>query len=157
MRQKHNSAWTRTVALLDNACARQAAHEATRKAQRRPTKTFWNDHAALMISVIDRPSARTATVSWCDPLSGYYGHQTWRLALAKQRGECVLSGKSIIPGDLIYRPATSPQPPGNAGAMIMASALVPSRDVAPHLDKLAKSPRHKTRFPIRRDQRLDFL
>jgi len=78
-----------------------------------------------MVSVIECPTARTATVSWCDPLSGYYGHQTWRVALAKQGGECVLSGKSIKRGDFIYRPATSEPPPGNAGAMIIASELVP--------------------------------
>jgi hypothetical protein len=37
----------------------------------------------------------------------------------------VLSGKMIKPGDFIYRPATSQPPPGNAGAMIIASELVP--------------------------------
>ncbi|MFK4441059.1 hypothetical protein ABH944_001489 [Caballeronia udeis] len=125
MLEKHTSAWSRTVALLDNARARQVADEATRIAQRRPAKTSWTDHAALMVSVIELPTPRTATVSWCDPLSGYYGHQTWRVALAKQRGECVLSGKSIKPGDFIYRPATCQPPPGNAGAMIIASELVP--------------------------------
>ena len=125
MLQKHISAWSRTVALLDNARARKIADEATRIAQRRPAKTNWNDHAALMVSVIELPTPRTATVSWCDPLSGYYGHQTWRVALAKQRGQCVLSGKSIKPGDFIYRPATCQPPPGNAGAMIIASELVP--------------------------------
>ena len=125
MLEKHTSAWSRTVALLDDARARQVADEATRIAQRRPAKTIWNDHATLMVSVIERPTPRTATVSWCDPLSGYDGHQTWRVALAKQRGECVLSGKMITPGDFIYRPATSQPPPGNAGAMIIASELVP--------------------------------
>ena len=125
MLEKHTSAWSRTVALLDNARVQQVADEATRIAGRRPTKTIWNDHATLMVSVIECPTPRTATVSWCDPLSGYYGHQTWRVALAKQRGECVLSGKSIKPGDFIYRPVTCQPPPGNAGAMIIATELVP--------------------------------
>jgi len=125
MLKNRTSAWSRTIALLDNAGAQQVADEATRIARRRPAKTSWSDHAALMVSVIELPTPRTATVSWCDPLSGYYGHQTWRVALAKQRGECVLSGKSIKPGDFIYRPATCQSPPGNAGAMIIASELVP--------------------------------
>jgi len=125
MLEKHTSAWSRTVALLDNARVQQVADEATRIAGRRPTKTIWNDHATLMVSVIECPTPRTATVSWCDPLSGYYGHQTWRVALAKQYGECVLSGKRIKPGDFIYRPVTCQPPPGNAGAMIIATELVP--------------------------------
>jgi hypothetical protein len=125
MLEKHTSAWSRTVALLDNEHARQVADEATRIVHRRPAKTNWSDHAALMVSVVDRPTPRTVTVSWCDPLSGYYGHQTWRVALAKQRGECVLCGRSINPGDFIYRPAISQPPPGNAGAMIIASELMP--------------------------------
>ena len=125
MLKQHASAWSQTVALLDNTRAHQIADEATRIARRRPAKTIWTDHAALMVSVIELPTPRTATVSWCDPLSGYYGHQTWRVALAKQGGECVLSGKSIKRGDFIYRPATCQPPPGNAGAMIIASELVP--------------------------------
>jgi hypothetical protein len=125
MLEKHSNAWSRTVALLDNARVQQVVDEATRMAQRRPAKTIWTHHAALMVSVIELPTSRTATVSWCDPLSGYYGHQTWRVALAKQGGECVLSGKSIKRGDFIYRPATCEPPPGNAGAMIIASELLP--------------------------------
>jgi hypothetical protein len=124
MLENHTSAWSRTIALLDNTRARQVADEATRIARQRPAKTIWTDHAALMVSVIELPTPRTATVSWCDPLSGCYGHQTWRVALAKQSGECVLSGKPIKRGDFIYRPATCQPPPGNAGAMIMASELV---------------------------------
>jgi hypothetical protein len=125
MLEKHTSGWSRTIALLDNARVQQVVDEATRIARRRPAKTIWNDHAALMVSVIECPTPRTATVSWCDPLSGYYGHQTWRVALAKQCGECVLSGKRSKPGDFIYRPATCQPPPGNAGAMIIAAELVP--------------------------------
>jgi hypothetical protein len=124
MLENHPSAWSRTVALLDTARAQQVADEATRIARRRPAKTSWTDHTALMVSVIELPTPRTATVSWCDPLSGYYGHQTWRVALAKKSGKCVLSGRSIKPGDFIYRPATCQSPPGNAGAII-ASELVP--------------------------------
>src|SRR5258707_13819573 len=91
MLEKHTSAWSRTVALLDDARARQVADEATRIAQRRPAKTIWNDHATLMVSVIERPTPRTATVSWCDRLSGYYGHQTWRVALVWPMGSWWLS------------------------------------------------------------------
>src|ERR1700735_3340389 len=100
MLEKHTSAWSRTVALLDNARARQVADEATRIARRRPAKTIWTDHAALMVSVIELPTPRTATVSWCDPLSGYYGHQTWRGALAKKRGKCEPSGRAPQTGAL---------------------------------------------------------
>jgi len=98
MLEKHTSAWSQTVALLDDASAQQVVDEATRIARRRPAKTIWNDHAALMVSVIECPTPRTATV---------------------------LSGKRIKPGDFIYRPVTCQPPPGNAGAMIIATELVP--------------------------------
>lgn len=83
------------------------------------------------MSVIEVRTEQTATVSWCDPLSGHYGHQTWRVALAKQGGICVLSGRSVERGDFIYRPATCQPPPGNAGAMILASQLVVQTDKKP--------------------------
>lgn len=73
MLKQHASAWSQTVALLDNTRAQQAADEATRIARRRPAKTIWADHAALTVSVIELPTPRTATVSWCDPFQAITG------------------------------------------------------------------------------------
>jgi hypothetical protein len=123
MPAEHTDAWSRTVALPDHALVQQMASKATRKAQAHPEKANWNRDLTLMVSVVDRASPRTNTVSWSDPLSSSYEHQSWRLSLAKQPGRCLSSGQPVKRGDLIYRPGSVQPPPGNAGAMIFASCV----------------------------------
>jgi hypothetical protein len=123
MPDEHTDAWSQTIALLDRVAARQMSDEATRITLGHRAKTTWNDHATLIVRVVDRTSSRTVTVSWCDPLSGYFGHQSWRASLAKRSGNCVLSGDPIRRGDLVYQPSSRPSRPGNAGAMIIASRI----------------------------------
>jgi hypothetical protein len=123
MPDKHIHAWSQTVALLDHVAARQMADKVARITLGHAAKTLWNVHATLSVRVVDRIGSRTVTVSWCDPLSGYYGYQVWRAVLAKHAGNCVLSSDPIKRGDLVYQPSSSPSRPGNAGAMIIASHI----------------------------------
>jgi uncharacterized protein DUF3331 len=123
MLEEPSNVWSRTVALLDSASARQVTIQAPKIAQTHTAQTNWEDHTNLMVHVIDRPSPRTITVSWRDPLSGYYGYQVWRASIAKRAGKCVLNGNAIKTGDAIYRPSVSQPPPGNVDAMIVASCI----------------------------------
>lgn len=123
MPAEYSNVWSRTVALLDEARARQILSEAIGIANEHQAQTDWDRHETLMVSVIDRASPRTVTVSWRDALSGSYGHQVWRTSLAKRPGRCVLSGQTIKRGDPVYRPGSAQPRPGNAGAMILASCI----------------------------------
>jgi hypothetical protein len=123
MPAKHTDAGSRSVALLDPAPVQQMASEVTRMAKGHPAKVNWDHHLTPTISVIDRASPRTVTVFWCDPLSGSYENQSWRLSLAMQPGPCLLSGQAVKRGELIYCPWLVQRPPGNAGAMVVASCV----------------------------------
>jgi Domain of unknown function (DUF3331) len=79
--------------------------------------------ADVAISIIDRPTASTATVIWCDPRSCRYGNQVWRSGIARRSGVCALTGRCIERGDVIYRPRTCHPSPLNAHAMILAMCV----------------------------------
>jgi len=123
MHGEHTDTWSQTVALLDHGLAHLTAETLARLAAGHPQKTAWRNRTALTLRVIERTSARTVSVSWCDPLSGYYGCQSWHRSLAKHRGTCVLGGEPIKRGDPVYQPSSRPSRPGNAGAMILASRV----------------------------------
>lgn len=117
-------AWQRTVGQLDAGCA----HELTAR-----VKHLLDSHGSssppvksgdAAIALLDRPSSRTATVSWSDPRGCKYGEQVWRLATAKRSGICALSGQPIGVGDAIYRPTKANPPPANAAAMMLAKVAV---------------------------------
>jgi len=123
MPAEYPNAWSRTVVLLDQARAQRMMSEAIGVANDRCAQTDWNHHETVMVSIIDRASPRTVTVSWQDALSGSYGHQSWRASLAKRAGRCVLSGRAIKRGDPVFRPGSTQPPPGNANAMILSSCV----------------------------------
>lgn len=123
MREEHTDAWSQTIALLDQVLARKIADAATQIAAGQPRKSTWDDHAALTVRVVERTGPRTVSVSWCDPLSGHYGCQSWRVSLARRHGSCVLSGDPIRRGDSVYQPSSRSSRPSNAGAMISASRV----------------------------------
>jgi hypothetical protein len=123
MHGEHTDTWSQTVGLLDHGPTRRMKKTLARIAAGHPQKTTWSNHAALTVRVIDRTNTRTVSVSWCDPLSGYYGYQSWQVSLARRCGSCVLSGKPISRGDPVYQPSSRPSRPNNAGAMILASRM----------------------------------
>lgn len=73
------------------------------------------------IHVLDRPTPRTAAISWSDPGACHYGYQIWDMAPAKREGVCVLSGCAIRIGDMAYTPRADEPVPINAGEMIAAA------------------------------------
>jgi hypothetical protein len=77
----------------------------------------------VTVSLIDRPSSSTATISWRDSTRGCYGDQVWSASRACAEGICAMSGRPIRPGDAVYKPRSCRRAPRNAGAMILTSAL----------------------------------
>lgn len=121
--------WSQTVGWLTmqsvstNAHARESQRADESVARRQRCVSTTPAHANVAVSVIDRPTASTATVAWCDPRSCRYGDQVWRASVARQPGTCALSGRSIGRGDAIYRPRACRPSPLNAGAMILAAVV----------------------------------
>ncbi|MFM0554835.1 DUF3331 domain-containing protein [Paraburkholderia sediminicola] len=75
------------------------------------------------VTVLDRPTSLTAIIAWRDPTECRYGEQRWRGGVARGRGTCALTGRTIKRGDAIYRPQRRVPPPANAGAMILSEAV----------------------------------
>jgi Domain of unknown function (DUF3331) len=76
------------------------------------------------IRVLDRPTSRTAIITWGDPTSCHYGDQVWRVARASNDGFCALSGQQIHRGDVVYRPSHYRLAPANAGSMMLAACVL---------------------------------
>ena len=77
----------------------------------------------VTVSLIDRPTPATATISWRDSTRCCYGDQLWRSSRARTEGICAMSGRPIRPGDAVYKPRFGRSAPRNADAMILTSAL----------------------------------
>ncbi|MBT2790066.1 DUF3331 domain-containing protein [Paraburkholderia strydomiana] len=77
---------------------------------------------ARPVSVIERLTMRTLSVSWSDPCCGRYSDQLWRLGVARDDGIGVFSGRHIRRGDCVFRPPSSVRScPANFQRMILAS------------------------------------
>ncbi|MFC0695789.1 DUF3331 domain-containing protein [Paraburkholderia humisilvae] len=76
------------------------------------------------IKVLERPTSRTAIVTWGDATSCHYGDQVWRIARASSDGFCALSGQRIHRGDVVYRPSHYRLAPANAGSMMLAACVL---------------------------------
>ncbi|CAD6534115.1 hypothetical protein LMG27952_02884 [Paraburkholderia hiiakae] len=117
-------AWVRTIGLLSIPEASAAADEkpiplATRRNRTEADVADWSP----FVRVIDRPSAHSLTLDWRDPTRCCYREQLWVAAHSRVSGRCAMSGKSIAPGDEIYRPRPTRPAPRNVAAMILASAV----------------------------------
>ncbi|MFM0554883.1 DUF3331 domain-containing protein [Paraburkholderia sediminicola] len=77
----------------------------------------------VTVSLLDRPTASTATISWRDSTRCCYGDQVWCASRARTEGVCAMSGRPIRRGDAVYRPRPCRPAPRNAGAMILTSVL----------------------------------
>jgi hypothetical protein len=93
--------------------ARNNAADAPDTVQRAPGQ-------GVDVRVLERPTVRTAVVSWTDPICCRYGDQVWVTAKAPHDGHCALSGLPIVRGDRIYRPRPTDPMPRNAKAMMLA-------------------------------------
>jgi len=117
------SAWQRTVGQLDAGCALQWAAHVRDIVDSHESSRPENSHGNIAITLLERISPKTATVSWSDPRGCKYGEQIWRVATARRSGICALSGQAIAAGDAIYRPTKANPPPTNAAAMMLASVV----------------------------------
>ncbi|WP_419187146.1 DUF3331 domain-containing protein [Cupriavidus necator] len=73
------------------------------------------------ISLIENESPGTVVLSWHDATGGSYGNQTWHRQRAIRGGACALTGKTIRPGDSVFRPDA--RNAANAMAMILDASL----------------------------------
>lgn len=105
--------WLRTVSWLGNGGVPDALQP-----QRAATA---GKRVAPTIHVLDRPTPRTAAISWSDAGACHYGYQIWDMVPSKRDGTCVLSGAEIRAGDMIYTPRVDEPSPINAGEMIAAA------------------------------------
>ncbi|MGF6757386.1 hypothetical protein P3T16_004803 [Paraburkholderia sp. GAS42] len=60
--------------------------------------------APRRFSVVERLAENAVSLSWYSATNGRLTDQRWTLARAVQKGRCVMSGKEIQRGDLVYRP-----------------------------------------------------
>ncbi|MDR5740111.1 DUF3331 domain-containing protein [Caballeronia sp. LZ016] len=115
---KTRDPWSRTIAMM------RASWDGTTPVV--PVKANRNGQGAfgdsLVISVVDRPTASTATLYWRDATRCCYPDQAWRAAVARRTGHCAMSGLPIKRGDAIYVPRRSATV-SNAHAMILTSEL----------------------------------
>ncbi|WAC73362.1 DUF3331 domain-containing protein [Roseateles sp. SL47] len=116
--------WLRTIAWLGARGADDHRASSWRPPSRAPVRRAVHDAAPVRppatIHVLDRPTPRTAAISWSDPGVCHYGYQIWDMAPAKRTGVCVLTGSKIQIGDIVYCPREE-EAPVNAGAMIAAA------------------------------------
>jgi hypothetical protein len=117
-------AWLRTVVAIRDFDLKCDPVQEPRASRRRARATpYWDGRSRPTVRVLDKPTAQTLTVSWCDARTGHYGYQTWRAIVARRAGTCVLTGRAITAGETVYCPRASGTPPGNAGAMIVAAEI----------------------------------
>ena len=76
-----------------------------------------------LVTLIDRPNASTATISWRDSTRCCYGDQVWRASRARVKGVCAMNGCVISPSDAVFKPGRCRTLPLNVHAMILTSIL----------------------------------
>lgn len=105
-------------------CDRLAAHN---HAKQVVDRNCFDDANALsaqpLVRILARPTSTMAIVRWSDACSGHYGHQEWRLSVAKETGTCALSGRVIECGDRVFTPRGEQPAPTNAGVVMHASVV----------------------------------
>ncbi|SEA94415.1 DUF3331 domain-containing protein [Paraburkholderia sartisoli] len=116
--------WRAALRLLDGGSCECAT---SRPAPRREAAAVPVAQASArhehVVHVVERVSAGSVVVCWCDATSCRYGDQVWKVGIAKRRGRCALSDAPISAGDAIYRPRPGRPRPVNAAAMMLASEV----------------------------------
>ncbi|RQR43631.1 DUF3331 domain-containing protein [Burkholderia sp. Bp9140] len=116
--------WLRTVAAIGSFDMPSVSWAAPRRrGVTRDRLPSWDATSQPTISVLERPTADTVMISWCDACTGHYGYQKWRLFTTRKRGVCALSGRPIAAGDSVYAPQLLGSTPGNAAAMVLAACI----------------------------------
>lgn len=127
--QSWSDPWSSTLAALeqfsmspDHSPHLPPRPAATRKVSRSSVPLA--SHASVSIEIIERLPNSFVTLSWHDPTLCNYEEQLWAPTSAHRSGRCALTGQRIRAGVRVYVPRTHRrEPPLNARAMILASAL----------------------------------
>jgi Domain of unknown function (DUF3331) len=127
-KHQRTDAWAQTLFLLDTLSrAEQTDRNTVELLKIQPRfqpAGFDAPKGEANIRVLDRPTSRTAIVTWGDPTSCHYGDQVWRVARAARDGFCALSGQQIHRGDIVYRPSHYRPAPANAASMMLAQCVL---------------------------------
>ncbi|WP_460904889.1 DUF3331 domain-containing protein [Paraburkholderia jirisanensis] len=76
------------------------------------------------VSIIEKLSSQTLSVSWSDPRAGRYSEQVWRLGRARFDARCAVSGRPIRRGEAVFRPLSNRSAhPARRDQMILASSV----------------------------------
>ncbi|VWC25985.1 DUF3331 domain-containing protein [Burkholderia lata] len=120
--------WLVTVAAISSFDMPSVSWGAPRRRSvTRDRLPSWDATSKPSISVLERPTADTVMISWCDACTGHYGYQKWRLFTTRKRGVCALSGQPIKIGDSVFAPQLLGSTPGNAAAMVLAACIDAAR------------------------------
>jgi hypothetical protein len=115
-------AWSRTIVMMRSSMNPAGLPASRHSVCGLPDKSVDPCGAALVVSVIERPTPTTATIYWRDPTRCSYCDQSWRIRRARKRGRCAISGESIAAGDFVYAPIRTTGV-CNGHAMILASVI----------------------------------
>jgi hypothetical protein len=121
--------WMQTLGLLSQlsgVALPGVGHRATLRAK--PAgEAYWpaapSTHHRAVVTLIDRPTASTATIAWRDSTHCCYGDQIWRACRSRVSGVCAMSGRAINPNDPVFKPSRCRTSPLNAHAMILTCML----------------------------------
>jgi hypothetical protein len=121
--------WMQTIGLLSQLSGVALSGGGRRAALRaKPAgEACWplapGTHHQALVTLIDRPTASTATIAWRDSTHCCYGDQIWRACCSRVSGVCAMSGRAINPNDLVFRSSRCRTSPLNAHAMILTCML----------------------------------
>jgi Domain of unknown function (DUF3331) len=126
--------WTRTLALLvappspkdKSRAVRRFAKPTPDKANRvsKRNETTQDEKKRPSITIIERSSATTVSITWCDATSCHYVDQIWAAGMARVQGTCAISRQPIHRGDWVYKPRQrAGRPSSNAREMILATVV----------------------------------
>ena len=77
-------------------------------------------HSHVSITIRERLTSRTASVSWSDSQLGSLAEQVWSLGRARMENVCFISGEHIKRGDPVFRPRKTRPPAINERSVIAA-------------------------------------
>ncbi|MFM0204061.1 DUF3331 domain-containing protein [Paraburkholderia fungorum] len=76
------------------------------------------------ITVVERFSANSVSITWRDSRAGNYCEQLWVRRISRSQGVCALTGARIARGDAVYGPASrATRRPMNLAQMILARPI----------------------------------
>jgi hypothetical protein len=114
--------WVQTIGLLSSPKDITSASAAVASQGSHMRSVVDAEYRCVVVSLIDRPTRTTATIAWRESTRCCYGDQAWRMSRAHTVGTCAMSGRTIQPGEPVYKPNGRPVP-RNAEAMILVSVL----------------------------------